>query len=150
MPIDEVCYCGLYCGLCSARRRIPQRAEQLKEVLQREGYDRGHFDLPDLQEVFPVFWKGLELLATRPCPGCRAGGGNPDCAIRACACERHVVGCPQCPDYPCAKLELLKNYPCLLSDGERCNKIGLEQWIDEQEARAQAGFSYSEIRHPAE
>ncbi|MCR4407622.1 MAG: hypothetical protein NUW24_12000, partial [Anaerolineae bacterium] len=44
MVLEEVAYCGLYCGLCASRRRIPQQAAALRETLRREGYDRGYFD----------------------------------------------------------------------------------------------------------
>jgi hypothetical protein len=43
---------------------------------------------------------------------------------------------------------MLKLYPTLLSDNERMREIGLERWIEEQEARAGRGFVYSDIRHP--
>lgn len=150
MNLEEVTYCGLYCGLCAGRRRIPQQADTLRETLCREGYDRGHLDLPGVLEVFTEFWTALNLLADTPCPGCRAGGGNPGCAVRACARERGVTGCPQCSDYPCPRLDVLHNYPLLLADGRRMQQVGLERWASEQELRAATGFAYADIRVPEE
>ncbi len=150
MNLEEVTYCGLYCGLCASRRRIPQQAATLRETLRKEGYDRGYFDIPGLNEIIATFWKGLNLLANAPCPGCRAGGGNPGCAIRACVQERGVTACPLCADYPCQRLEVLRNYPLLLADGRRMQQVGLEQWIAEQEARAATGFAYADVRLPEE
>ena len=150
MGLEEVTYCGLYCGLCANRRRISQQAATLRQTLRGEGYDRGYIDIPGLQEVFAEFWTGLNRLADTPCPGCRAGGGDPGCAIRTCARERDVVTCPLCADYPCARLEAMCNYPLLRADAQRLQKVGLERWMAEQEARAAAGFAYADVRFPAE
>ena len=148
LNLEEVAFCGLYCGLCASRRRIPQQAARLRETLRKEGYDQGYFDIPCLTEVFATFWKGLNCLADSPCPGCRGGGGNPDCAVRACAQEHAVTICPLCADYPCQRLGMLHHYPLLLPDGYRLQKVGLERWVSEQEARAAAGFAYADIRFP--
>jgi hypothetical protein len=150
MALEEVTYCGLYCGLCASRRRIPQQAATLRETLRKEGYDRGYFDIPGLNEIIATFWKGLNLLADTPCLGCRAGGGNPGCAIRACAQERGVTACPLCADFPCQRLEALRRYPLLLADSRRMQQVGLERWIAEQEARAATGFAYADVRLPEE
>jgi hypothetical protein len=150
MNLEEVTLCGLYCGLCASRRRIPGQAATLRETLCREGYDRGYFDIPGLEAVFAAFWKGLNRLADTPCPGCRAGGGYPGCPVRACAQERGVTACPLCADFPCERLEMLSRYPLLLPDGRRMQQVGLEQWIAEQEARAATGFAYADIRFPEE
>jgi len=148
MDQTELAYCGLYCGLCASRRRIPQQARTLRETLQKEGYHMGYYDIPGLDKVFAEFWEGLNRLAESPCPGCQAGGGNPGCEIRACAIERGVSACPFCPDYPCGRLDALQGYPTLLADGQRMQLVGLEAWIAEQEARAAAGFAYTDVRLP--
>ena len=150
MSLEEVTYCGLYCGLCASRRRIPQQAQRLQETLRREGYDRGYFDVPGLEKVFATFWEGLNILASTPCPGCRAGGGNPGCAVRACARERGLTVCALCAEYPCQRLEALSGYPLLLADGRRLRQVGLEQWAAEQELRAATGFAYADVRVPPE
>jgi len=150
MNLEEVTFCGLYCGLCASRRRIPQQAATLRETLHKEGYDRGYFDIPGLEEVFTTFWEGLNRLAGTSCPGCRAGGGYPGCTIRACARERGVIACPLCADFPCERLEMLRNYPLLLADGRRMQQVGLERWSAEQETRAETGFAYADVRLPEE
>ncbi len=148
--LQEVAYCGLYCGLCASRRRIPHQAAKLRETLCREGYDQGYFDVPCLEKVFAAFWEGLNRLADSPCPGCRSGGGDPACAVRACAQERKVTVCPLCLDYPCQRLEALHRYPLLPADSRRLRCAGLERWIAEQEARAATGFAYADVRLPEE
>ncbi len=146
MNIEEATYCGLYCGLCASRRRIPWQVALLRETLRKEGCDQGYCDVPGLAEVLETFWRGLNQLADCPCCGCRAGGGNPEGAIRACARERRVVACPFCADYLCKHLEMLCHYPMLLADGKRMQQLGIERWITEQEERAATGFAYSDIR----
>ncbi len=150
MAMDDVSFCGLYCGLCASRRRIPRLATDLREALRREGYDLGYFDIPALDQVFAAFWEGLNRLADTPCPGCRGGGGDPGCPVRTCARQQRVDVCPQCAHYPCARLEVLASYPLLLADGRRLQQVGLERWIAEQEARAATGFAYADVRIPKE
>ncbi len=41
--------------------------------------------------------------AVGQCPGCRAGGGDVGCEVRACAQERQLVGCWECADFPCTR-----------------------------------------------
>jgi hypothetical protein len=148
--LREVALCGLYCGLCTGRRRIPHQAAALREMLRKEGYDRGYFDIPGLATVFTAFWEGLNCLADTPCPGCRAGGGCPGCPVRACAQERDVTACPLCADFPCQRLEMLQHYPLLLPDGLRLRQIGLERWIAMQETRAATGFAHTDVRYTQE
>ena len=146
--LEEVTYCGLYCGLCASRRRIPRQAATLRETLRKEGYGRGYFDVPGLEKVFSAFWEGLGILADVPCPGCRAGAGFPGCSVRACAQEREVTACPLCPDFPCERLAMLNQYPLLVVDGKRMRQLGLEKWVAEQEAREATGFAYADVRYP--
>ncbi len=148
VELTEVGYCGLYCGLCASRRRIPDEARRLRDSLHAEGYDLGYVDDPDLRERLPAFWETLAVLAERPCSGCRAGGGDPTCPMRVCAQERGLDVCSACEAFPCQRIVGLRGYPTLLSDNERMREVGLEAWIAEQEARAARGFSYQDIRHP--
>lgn len=148
MNLTEVGYCGLYCGLCASRRRIPEQAARLRETLWAEGYDQGYFDVPELEPVFATFWEGLNLLADQPCAGCLGGGGYSQCPIRACAKERGVTVCNTCPEFPCQHFALLRQYPTCMVDNERMRKVGLERWIAEQEARAAKGFAYIDIKFP--
>ncbi len=148
--LEEVTYCGLYCGLCANRRRIREQARALRATLRREGYDLGYIDVPGVAEVFAGFWEGLNRLAENCCPGCRGGGGNPGCAVRSCASERGIVVCPLCEHFPCGRLDALRAYPLLVADGWRMREIGLGRWIAEQEARAATGFAYVDVRFPAD
>ncbi|MBN1285506.1 MAG: DUF3795 domain-containing protein [Anaerolineae bacterium] len=140
-----ITYCGLYCGLCSARARIPQQAQALRESMDREGYPYWGRTIPG----FEPFWQFLEDLSDidKACPGCRQDGGDPGCEIRVCTRERQVDICAFCNDFPCEKIrEFAKTYPTLITDGERMKTIGIDAWIAEQEKRAAAGFVYTDIR----
>ena len=144
----HMAYCGLYCGLCAHRIRIPQQASQLQKSLHEEGFDNWYQYVPDLKDTFPPFWQFLQKLTEIDCT-CRTEGGPPECKIRQCAEQRNVTVCPQCKDYPCALIQsLAEHYPILIQDGKRLQKIGLEKWVKEQEERAKRGVVYADIRYP--
>ena len=140
-----VTYCGLYCGLCAQRNRIPRRAESLREAMRIEGYEHWGAELQGFNE----FWTFLGALAESEAKcSCREGGcGPPFCGIRKCAQEKGVQVCALCDEYPCHRIDgIAKGYPLLLADGTRMKEIGLEAWIEEQEERSKTGFAYADIR----
>jgi hypothetical protein len=143
--LEFVTYCGLYCGLCAARGRIPQRAAALQETMAEEGWPYWGHTVPGFTE----FWEFLEgLCVNGGCPGCRAGGGDPQCQIRVCARERGLERCSRCSDFLCQRIEALGGrYPTLVADNRRLQSVGLEQWLDEQEERARRGVVYADIRY---
>lgn len=140
-----VTYCGLYCGLCSVKTRIPRQAQKMQAAMQKEGYEYWAREIPGFKE----FWKFLGDLAKidSEC-GCRKGTcGAPFCAIRKCARKKGVDVCVTCEEYPCKMVEsIAKGYPMLLADGKRLKEIGLDAWIKEQEERGKTGFAYVDIR----
>ncbi|MFP3984779.1 MAG: DUF3795 domain-containing protein [Candidatus Bathyarchaeia archaeon] len=147
-PLRLVGYCGLYCGLCANRNRIPKRAKLLQEALREEGMDWWHQYVPSMKKTFPVFWKFLDDLMNNNCT-CRTGGGPPDCKIRECAKKKEVDTCPLCVDYPCSLIgQLAEHYVTSIQDGKRLKKIGLKAWVKEQEERAKRGVVYADIRIP--
>ena len=140
-----VTYCGLYCGLCAERGRIPRQAGALRDSMSKEGYEHWGKELPGFVE----FWKFLDGLCgpDKACPGCRQDGGPPFCTIRKCVREQEIEVCVFCEDYPCKRvLGIAKGYPTLIADGKRMKEIGIEAWIEEQEERAKTGFAYVDIR----
>ena len=144
--MEFVTYCGLHCKLCAERSRIPQRAAALREAMADEGWPFWGQTLPG----FGDFWTFLENLQHEGCPGCRAGGGFPECQIRLCAQDRGLELCCHCPDFPCHHIEVLgTRYPTLIADNWRLQVVGLEQWRVEQEERARRSVVYADFRHPA-
>ena len=64
-----------------------------------------------------------------------------------CAREKGVDVCAFCGQFPCARvLGVAKGYPTLIADAERMKELGIDAWIEEQEARATTGFAYLDIR----
>jgi hypothetical protein len=146
--MESVTYCGLYCGLCGGRARIPRRAEALHEAMDDEGWPQWGNGVPGFSE----FWSFLDsLLSDGGCPGCRAEGGWPGCPIRVCARERGLELCNLCPDFPCSHVEgLAARYPTLIADNRRMQVVGMECWLSEQEERARRGVVYADTRYPAD
>jgi hypothetical protein len=145
--LEFVTYCGLYCGLCAERTRIPKQAAALQAAMIEEGWPYWGPTVPDFDE----FWRFLQELTKGGCLGCRAGGGYPECQIRICARERGHDVCVYCPDFPCEQIETLAaRYPTLLADGQRLLMVGLARWLDEQEERARRGVVYADIRYHVE
>jgi hypothetical protein len=148
-----VAHCGIYCGLCSSRNRMPQQAQALRQTMWNGGWDSLGREVKDFKE----FWRFLDRISDpeKSCPGCRTAGAPPfcggpeSCDIRQCALGRKVELCVNCSDWPCARIERLgRTYVTLIADGRRLKKIGLDKWLKEQEARAETGFSYCDIRPP--
>jgi hypothetical protein len=140
-----VTYCGLYCGLCAQRSRIPREANRLKESMVKEGYEFWGKELPGFKD----FWTFLTDLSNpeKSCPGCRQDGGPPFCSIRKCARKSKIDVCIFCKEYPCKRLlGIAKGYPTLIADGKRMKEIGVEAWVKEQEERSKTGFAYVDIR----
>jgi hypothetical protein len=146
--LEFVTYCGLYCDLCGARARIPQQAAALQQAMAEEGWPYWGQEIPG----FAGFWDFLEgLQAEGGCPGCRAGGGDPECQIRDCARERGVEMCGLCDDFPCEAVQALAaRYPTLIADNARLRAIGLERWLAEQAERARRGVVYADMRYADE
>jgi hypothetical protein len=114
--------------------------------MRKEGWEDWGGEVPGFRE----FWKFLHGLRRGECPGCRAGGGPPFCGIRKCAKKRKVKVCVFCSRWPCHRIKMLaQGYVTLIPDAERMKRIGLAAWLEEQQARAQTGFCYCDIRcHP--
>ena len=149
MPdLTQVTYCGLYCGLCSQRNRIPPRARSLQEAMRKDGWDLWGNEIPGFKD-FWSFLKGLAEAESR-C-SCREGTcGPPFCGIRKCARKKGIEICAFCGDYPCHRIQgLAKGYITMPADSQRMKEIGVEAWIQEQEERRKTGFAYVDIRGPS-
>jgi hypothetical protein len=143
--LSLVTYCGLYCGLCSQKCRIPKKAQELKEAMKIEDYEHWGPSLPGFNE----FWSFLNNLASSESKcSCREETcGAPFCTIRKCAKEKNLDICVSCDEYPCERIKgIAKGYPTLLADGQRIKEIGIDAWLVEQAKRAETGFAYADIR----
>ncbi len=143
--LELVTYCGLYCGLCSTRCRIPRQADALLQTMRKEGWEHWGQEIDN----FKPFWVFLNNLSkNKENSYCRGGKcGPPFCTIKKCAREKGIQACPFCTEYPCRRIQgLAKGYVNMIGDGRRMKEIGLEKWVAEQEERAKTGFAYVDIR----
>jgi len=145
--------CGIYCGLCSSRNRMPQQAQALRKTMANGGWESLGREVKD----FKGFWRFLNRLTDpeKSCPGCRTEGAPPfcggpeSCDIRKCVLGHKVDLCVDCKDWPCPRIvRLAQSYVTLIADGKRLKKLGLPKWLKEQEARARTGFCYVDLRPP--
>jgi len=147
MSAELVTYCGLYCDACAMKNgQIRGTAKILGQMLQAYSYadwTPAVAEFVPAVKHYPEFEGVLEWLTTQDCGGCHAGGGDPACAIRACAQERGFAGCWECPDDGCEKLEFIdQGSPEIAKGRQRIREIGMEAWAAEQASMVEAGFAY--------
>jgi hypothetical protein len=102
--------CGIYCGTC--RHYLARAKGLLKEKNLKHG-----------------------------CRGCRIQDKNCAWVKRDCAFirKKQIVFCFECQDFPCANLQRLyqrhlrDDNVSLVGNLLRIKKIGVEQWLEEQE-----------------
>ena len=138
-------YCGLYCDLCGARCRTPNKAKELADTLRHGEFEEWGPSFPEFND----FWKLLNQLADVPEEKCckTMKCGHPDCSIRKCAMQKELETCAFCNEYPCEKItRFAKSEPLLIQDGYRIKEIGIKAWISEQEKRKETGFAYDDVR----
>lgn len=141
MKESSVCYCGLYCENCATKARVVPAAQTLYKEMQQAGFEEVVPFLPNGE----AFWSVLKSMAEEgTCDSCKAGSGNPDCAIRLCAKEKGVEVCALCECYPCPHFdELLKGYPVLKQDNALLREEGMAAWGRMQDGRRAEGFTYT-------
>lgn len=142
---DYLCYCGLYCKLCTLITITPQKARELHENLERDGWENfGEFTY----EGFKDFWNVLQSMSKldKTSPLCRGGCGDPECKIRFCAKEKGVDVCAQCDEYPCDLVrDFDKQYHIIIKNNDRIREIGLDAWMREMDELAARGLTYRDL-----
>jgi hypothetical protein len=120
--------CGLYCGVCRIRQAT--EADEL-------GY---------LQRLVKVYARRIPELASATaedllCDGCQSARRSVfcrQCAIRDCAQQRGLVGCHQCGEFPCARIEAFPmpvGKKVILRAVPYWRKHGTEEWIRAEDER---------------
>jgi len=135
-----ISFCGSYCHTCDwhsgkIRKTAQATLDMFEEYggflkqLQAKGVDSDNIS------------RGLKILADSTiCSGCKAEipnyskGEKERCDIRQCCSERGFSLCSDCTSFPCPTLE---SNPGVIKwqtieNLKAIEKIGLEQWIDEQ------------------
>jgi len=109
-------YCGLYCRDCiPGKSDLFRAARELEQQLDEAGfgkYARVKAAKAVVFEDYAMFADVLDAITQLECPGpCREGGGNADCAVRACAIKKHHAGCWECEDLRgCSLLDPLRRF----------------------------------------
>ena len=142
---EYLCYCGLYCKMCSLVNGMPQEAKHLYNTMKRDGWEFfGKYEYPE----FEVFWKVLDSLQHKDetCVLCQGGCGDPSCEIRKCAKEKKSGLCAYCDTFPCEKPEsFAKDYPFILDNNRRIREIGIETWLLEQDKLVAEGVTNASL-----
>lgn len=141
-PIDYLCYCGLYCKMCSLIAIMPNEDRALLNTMKEDGWEVfGRYEY----KGFETFWAILSKLSKTDTTSllCRGGCGDPGCQIRKCARQKKLDVCAFCEEYPCSRLQELSNaYPFVLQNNDRIKEIGLEKWLVEQEHLVAKGINH--------
>jgi hypothetical protein len=114
MGMSEIGFCGIDCGKCElGNKTVSKNAETLKNNVVNYGISQWFQFIPvadDEKFNFDELERGLTWLAKyASCPGCHAGGGSPECRVRACAKEKKFESCSSCDGIDaCKKLDFLE------------------------------------------
>jgi len=138
---EYLCYCGLYCKMCSIIATLPLMAGDLFATMQADGWE---FYGKEVYPEFDEFWKVLKNLKAmdETSPLCKGGCGDPTCQIRVCAKSKGLEVCAFCADFPCQTLsDFTRRYPFVLKNNERIRELGLEAWLAEQEELVAKGIT---------
>jgi hypothetical protein len=108
--------CGLFCPGCSLYIATTEDPERLKRIA-------GMFGIPEEEAK---------------CLGCRSEVRGPycrTCHMLACADEKGLEFCAECPEYPCEELKefqaAMPHRADLFENGARIREIGFESWSRE-------------------
>ena len=95
MPAPLIAVCGLDCTTCGAWQATQAHDLAAKEAVLAQWRDMYHADIHSIEAV--------------TCDGCQADSGRhgfhcAECEFRACAVEKNLATCAECPQYACEKL----------------------------------------------
>ena len=115
-PVEEIAYCGLYCGGCPAHTgAIADLARDLRKELRTYRYEKTAATLAEMPyfaafKDYDTCYEVLGAMVKLRCrKACRDGGGNPHCPIRTCATKREYEGCWECNEFEdCDRLIFLE------------------------------------------
>jgi hypothetical protein len=136
---NQIGYCGIWCGSCLGGNgvivELTKRFEKEVKKGDLETWVPKDFD-------FKEFVKGLASIQRMPhCPGCRKGGGKPDCGVRLCASKKGFSYCYECHVLKdCKKFDWFeKSIPKIKEDlvkmqGKDFDKL-VTGWLDELKAK---------------
>ena len=75
------------------------------------------------------------------CPGCVAGGGDPNCAIRECCKQKTYTMCVECSEMESS--EKIKRYgPRTLTNLQKIKAVGVNKWVEKMQKKVAEGYCY--------
>ena len=131
MEKKDLGYCGIDCrGFCiMGTGKMAEQARELGKNLEQFEVEhwKDQIEIPEGERFdFRELKKGLEWVQkyTR-CPGCKAGGGPPECDIRKCSKSRKLEGCWDCSEMKkCKKIDRVEGWDPRIR--EKLEKIRLK------------------------
>ncbi|MFQ5648035.1 MAG: DUF3795 domain-containing protein [Candidatus Aenigmatarchaeota archaeon] len=117
MGKENLGYCGIDCkGFCiMGTGKMSQQARELKKNLEEFEVEHWKDQVPTPEGEkfdFKEFLKGLEWVQKNTlCPGCKKGGGPPECRIRKCSQSKKLEGCWDCQNRKaCKELDKIESW----------------------------------------
>lgn len=157
--------CGIYCGACDPfLGKSKDLAKELYRIINGFNIaDVAPFVLGVEQGRIADFLKILEQMSQADkCPGCLAGGGNPNCPMKSCTEKQGYLTCAECAKMPCNLSEqdtesvspeapfflelIIKRYSNWnIENLERIREAGYRQFVDEMQEKVKNGFLTSDV-----
>jgi hypothetical protein len=117
--------------------------ENLQKVIRAYGFDKA---VPELAKYDPVFKNYAEFEGVLngfarlfgECPGCVAGGGNPNCDIRQCCKQKNYSTCAECVEMETCE-KLLREVRSL-ENMNRIKALGVAKYAKEMQKRVDEGY----------
>lgn len=132
---ERLAPCGLHCGKCFAftKGEIHEAAVKLQTYLGNFAPYAARFtvQLDPIFQKYPEFKAFLDYLAAAECGGCRKEKCKfyKNCKVRACAAEKKVDFCCQCPEFPCQHTGLDENlYKRHVAINQKIQEIGADAY----------------------
>ena len=148
-PASLVGFCGLYCNACGIRQeKIKTAVNNLRNIIAVYGFDKIMPELAKWEpsfEHFDDFNKVMDGLVKLfgDCPGCRQGGGDPNCKVRLCVEQKGYGTCAECGEVEtCKKLAPYREGYDLTPVLESIREKGIERYAKEMQKKVDGGYSY--------
>jgi len=140
-------FCSLYCGACGIYQgKIKEAVDNLRKVITVYELDKV---MPELAKWEPAFKHYPEMESIMngliklfgECLGCKAGGGDPECATRKCAKQKEYATCAECETMEtCEKLQKIGSET--LEGLRKIKTMGIDKWAEETQEKVDAGYCY--------
>ena len=105
-------YCGSCCSVCGLYQgRVKKTVEDMRKVISTYGFDKIALELVNYEPAFQNYAEFNKVLESidrlvrnlADCPGCVAGGGDPNCVVRECCKRKPHLSCVECVEMDVCK-----------------------------------------------